>query len=111
MSIFDCELKYDSLKDNDITDPKTTQFEENFAFDTTWKYRIEPFDPAQPQPVKLTIGDNWPYSLHRTLNEKENQIIYDIPIPSNHYTICRIDSSVYPKKQCPNNFSIHVRPM
>jgi hypothetical protein len=75
----------------------------NYAFDTTWKYKIEPFDPMIPQPTKIIISETFPIYLNQILEENNNRIIYDIYVPDNHYIICSLDitlNSVYPKLQC-----------
>jgi hypothetical protein len=110
-SFFDCEVGFDPDKQSDVINPQTAELKQDFVFDTTWKYRIEPYDPLQPEPVSIPISETWPYTLDQTLEETKNQIIYDIDIPKNHYTVCRMDvelSSVYPKVQSPCNFYITV---
>jgi len=110
-SFFDCELLYDPVKQNDITNPQTAQLFQNFVFDSTWKYKIEPFDPTAPQPHSIIISPTFTYQLLQTIDGEQNRIIYEIPLPTNYYIIVRMDielSSVYPNVQKPDNLSVTV---
>lgn len=112
-SFFNAILRYNPSTESDITDPQTANLTQDFAFDTTWKYRIEPYDPTIPQPTTIEISPTFPYALQQELDETNNRIIYTLDTPPENYTIVRLDielSSVYPKKQCPQGFEVRVLP-
>lgn len=112
-TFFNAFLRKNPLKDNDITNPQTANLVQDFVFDSTWKYKIEPYDPTVPQPTIIEISPSFPYTLQQQLDETNNRILYTLMIPPENYSVIRLDlelSSVYPKKQCPGELAVLVVP-
>jgi len=104
-NLFYAKIGQNSDKESDIEHSKIIKFTQQFVFDTTWKYRIEPYNVKAPLKTKV-IPEL--FSL-KYIDEKQNKIIYEFHLDSNRYIV--VDniltlSAVYPMQQSADNLKI-----
>lgn len=107
-NIFYAKIGQNSDKESDIEDSKITKFTQQFVFDSTWKYRIEPYDVKAPLKTKV-IPELFSLKYKEYIDEKQNKIIYEFYLDSNRYIV--VDnilklSSIYPMQQSADNLKI-----
>ena len=106
-NIFYAELGADPIKEHDIINPQITDnFTRQFITDTTWKFRIEPYDLF---PIPIPVPGITGLMYKEFIDEVKNKLVYEFHLAKDTYFI--IDnvlrlSSVYPSQQQPDNLKI-----
>jgi len=107
-NIFYAKIGVNPDKQSDIEDSRITKFTQQFVFDTTWKYRIEPYDVKAPVIIKV-IPELFFLEYKEYIDEKQNKLIYEFYLDSKKYIV--IDNvltltSIYPLQQAADNLKI-----
>ena len=107
-NIFLAKIGINYEEDSNIEDSRITKFNQQFIFDTTWKYPIEPYNPNSLTITK-TIPDLFCLKYKEILDEINNKLIYDFYLDEKRYIV--VDNflrltSVYPQQQNVDNLKI-----